>query len=127
MAGPGLFSFAAAVRCSGRQLFPDWPGFRNATACHVVVYAFWPYGTIDRGGKMRDNYSIHRVAGVMALRKTVAQWIQEVSGEEESRILYRAEGYGTHYSSYVCNLTAAQVEKLDKALDKVREKVFGGG
>lgn len=60
----------------------------------------------------------------MALRKTAAQWIQELTGEEEIRILYRAEGYGTHYSSYVCNLTAAQGEKLDKALDKVWEKVF---
>jgi uncharacterized protein YecT (DUF1311 family) len=61
----------------------------------------------------------------MALRKTVAQWIQELTGEEESRILYRAEGYGTHYDSYVCNLTPDQVGKLDRALDKVRGKIFG--
>lgn len=82
-------------------------------------------GRLERAyQQLRGKYNLPEH---MALRKTVAQWIQEVSGEEESRILYRAEGYGTHYSSYVCNLTAAQVEKLDKALDKVREKVFGVG
>lgn len=63
----------------------------------------------------------------MALRKPAAQWIQEMAGEEESCILYRAEGYGTHYSSYVCNLTDAQIPKLDKALEILRMKVFGGG
>lgn len=61
----------------------------------------------------------------MALRKTVAQWVQEFTGEEESRILFRAEGYGTHYSSYVCNLTPEQVGKLDRALDKVGQEIFG--
>lgn len=74
--------------------------------------------------QLREKYNLPEH---MALRKTVAQWIQEVAGEEESRVLYRAEGYGTHYSSYVCNLSAAQVEKLDKALDKVRAKMFGVG
>jgi hypothetical protein len=63
----------------------------------------------------------------MALRKAMAQWIQESAGEEESRIQYRAEAYGTHCSSCVCNLTAAQVEKLEQALDQVRVQVFGAG
>lgn len=72
--------------------------------------------------KLRKKYDLPEH---MALRKTVAQWIQEVAGEEESKVLYRAEGYGTHYDSYVCNLTPDQVGKLDRALDKVREKIFG--
>ena len=81
-------------------------------------------GQLERAyQQLRDKYGLPEH---MALRKTVAQWIQELTGEEESRILYRAEGYGTHYSSYVCNLTDAQVAKLDKALDMVRAKVFGG-
>ena len=40
--------------------------------------------------KLRKAYDLPEH---MALRKTVAQWIQEVSGEEESRVLYRAEGF----------------------------------
>jgi len=80
-------------------------------------------GRLERAyQQLREKYDLPEH---MALRKTVAQWIQELAGEEESRILYRAEGYGTHYSSYVCNLAPDQVAKLDKALDKVREKIFG--
>jgi len=80
-------------------------------------------GQLERAyQQIREKYGLPEH---MALRKTVAQWIQELTGEEESRILYRAEGYGTHYGSYVCNLTDAQVAKLDKALEMVRAKVFG--
>jgi integrase len=71
--------------------------------------------------KLREKYDLPEA---MALRKTVAQWVQELAGEEESRVLYRAEGYGTHYTSYVCNLTPGQVAKLDRALDAVREKIL---
>jgi hypothetical protein len=71
-------------------------------------------GRLERAyQQLREKYNLPEH---MALRKTVAQWIQEVSGEEESRILYRAEGYGTHYSSYVCNLTAAQVDAVQSTL-----------
>ena len=71
--------------------------------------------------KLREKYDLPEA---MALRKTVAQWVQELAGEEESKVLYRAEGYGTHYSSYVCNLTPGQVAKLDRALDAVRAKIL---
>jgi hypothetical protein len=105
-----------------------WP-----EAVEVLQYGFDPVtqrkdykayrGRLERAyQQLREKFDLPEQ---MALRKTVAQWIQELAGEEESRILYRAEGYGTHYDSYVCNLTPDQVGKLDRALDKVREKIFG--
>jgi integrase len=72
--------------------------------------------------KLREKFGVPEQ---MALRKTVAQWVQELDGEEASKVLFRAEGYGTHYNSYVCNLTPGQVAKLDRALDAVRAKIFG--
>lgn len=60
-----------------------------------------------------------------ALRKTVAQIIQDHVGEEESR-LYRCEkGEGTHHKSYIIPYTPEQVAKLDKALAFVENFLFG--
>jgi len=61
----------------------------------------------------------------MALRKTVAQWIHDIAGEEVSKNLYRAEGYGTHYTSYVCTITPEQTAKLDTALETDHQRIFG--
>ena len=59
-----------------------------------------------------------------ALRKTVAQWIQDNVGEVESR-LYRGEGVGgTHGRNYIKSFSPEQVAKLDKALTLFREKVL---
>tara|TARA_R100001132_G_scaffold27548_1_gene35268 strand:+ start:9084 stop:10064 length:981 start_codon:yes stop_codon:yes gene_type:complete len=64
----------------------------------------------------------HGLPSHKALRKTVAQEIQDLVGEEESR-LYRCEkASGTHGSHYIVNYTPEQVKKLDKALVIVAKK-----
>jgi hypothetical protein len=61
-----------------------------------------------------------------ALRKTVTQMIQDHPDlGEEYALLYRGESKGgTHYKNYIRHYTSAQVEKLDKALAKVRDILF---
>lgn len=61
-----------------------------------------------------------------ALRKTVAQWIQDSFGGETAARLYRCEkGSGTHHASYIKAFTPEQVAQLDKALKAVETFLFG--
>lgn len=58
----------------------------------------------------------HNLPEHKALRKTVAQLIQDNVGETEAR-LYRCEGVeGTHGKNYIKNFTPEQIKKKDNAL-----------
>jgi hypothetical protein len=98
------------------------------------VWLLWPeteaalmYGLTKRDierefQKLRDQ---HGLPEHKALRKTVAQMIQDGSGEEES-VLYRGEARaGTHHRNYIVAYTTPQVARLDAALQKVHEILFG--
>jgi hypothetical protein len=67
--------------------------------------------------------SRHNLPPSKYLRKTGAYLLQLHFDEETSRILYRAEATGTHYTSYVA-LDDAQYKKLDAALDWLRSYIL---
>ncbi len=72
----------------------------------------------------RQFREAHDLPEHKALRKTVAQMIQDDIGETEAR-LYRCEGVGgTHGRSYIKNFTPPQVAKLEAALLHVRAKLL---
>lgn len=68
--------------------------------------------------------SEHNVPPSKYLRKTGAYLLQLHFGEEVSKLLYRAEATGIHYSSYV-KLDEAHFAKLDAGLDWLRDYVMG--
>jgi len=102
------------------------------------VWLVWPetkeamaFG-IKRRDLQREWDKFHEKFGLpehKALRKTTAQIIQDQKelGEEES-LLFRGESrQGTHHKNYIKKYTPEQVEKLDNALLKAREVLFGVG
>lgn len=56
-----------------------------------------------------------------ALRKTVAQLIQDNIGESESRLFRCESGGDTHSRSYIRPYTPEQVERLDRAILRAGE------
>ena len=101
---------------------------RHKKNAMVGSWLLWPetkevlqYGLSNR--QVLEAYSkfakTHQLPTHKALRKTVAQWLQDNIGEEESR-LYRGENVsGTHGKSYIA-FSEAQKAKLDASLMAVR-------
>ena len=72
----------------------------------------------------RQLRAAHNLPEHKALRKTIAQLIQDEVGETEAR-LYRCEGVGgTHGRSYIKNFTPPQIAKLEAALKHVHARLF---
>jgi hypothetical protein len=96
-----------------------WPETKEA-----MTFGIKPRDLQREWDKFREKFGLpeHK-----ALRKTTAQVIQdhEELGEEHS-LLFRGESkQGTHHKNYIRKYTPEQVIKLDKALRKAREVLFG--
>jgi hypothetical protein len=77
----------------------------------------WQLEEAYRQLRLAHNLPVHK-----AVRKAIAQIIQDEIGEEEAR-LYRCENVsGTHGRNYIVSYTPAQVAKLDAALAHVARK-----
>ncbi len=103
------------------QVIGTWYLWPETEAALAYGYTHWQLQ--DGYKKFRDE---HGLPEHKALRKTVAQIIQDDIGETEAR-LYRCEGVpGVHGNNYVKNFTEAQIARLEVALKYVRGVLLEG-
>ena len=95
--------------------------WEETRAALILGVKKWTLNNVFSKFKSRHGFPGHK-----ALRKTVAQMIQDHDDlGEEYALLYRGTvSGGTHHRNYIRAYTPAQVAKLDKALAIVRRVLF---